>query len=399
MVLLWVLSWPFSYSKAEIVTTENLLVDSTDTNINDVATTGTDYGLTGSEFTTGNESIGGGSKTFIIDLSEYENVDSINYGSIVYSHSSNELVPICSATESDCKDEFVITVKLYSNNTLVETYKHSYYDIDWSGLKTFDYSQDVSSLMFNSAELELYGMDAGYTSGYYGPGFSDYYFTATYEIIEIIINEVLTSIEMNFIDSNMDIYEDLTIDIQFEDIQGDIVSFEFDMNTPEVIDIQIDAPTMEEFTVETTMEEIPMDMEIVELDMEQMVEEIDVEVSQEQSDSEPTQESDMETEEEEQQETVQQKPTKEEVAQKIMARVVEQSNQQVLNNIKLAVMAQLTDVEGFSAYQSKTLEDAELYVSEIMYKDIQLDDPYAKPYSLAQDYIMEQIINSQYGRN
>ena len=51
------------------------------------------------------------------------------------------------------------------------------------------------------------------------------------------------------------------------------------------------------------------------------------------------------------------------------------------------------------ANQSKVLEDTELYISEIMYDSKQLDDPYAKPYSLAQDYIMEQMIDSQYGRN
>ena len=131
------------------------------------------------------------------------------------------------------------------------------------------------------------------------------------------------------------------------------------------------------------------------------MEEIDIqiEVTQEEPDSEPTQESDMETEEEREPEAVQEKPTKEQVAQKIMARVVEQGNQQVLNNVKLAVMAQLSDTDGFNAYQSKVLQDAELYISEIMYDSIQLQDPYARDYNLAQDYIMEKMVNQQYGRN
>jgi hypothetical protein len=87
------------------------------------------------------------------------------------------------------------------------------------------------------------------------------------------------------------------------------------------------------------------------------------------------------------------------VAQKIMARVVEAGNQTVLNNVKLAVMAQLTDTAGFDAYQSKTLQDAELYISEIPYDNQQLADPYAQPYNMAQDYLMGEIVNSQYGTN
>ena len=95
-----------SYSKSETVTTENLLGDSTDQNINDVATSNNAYGMTGAEFTTGNQSQGGGSKTFDIDLSEYDNIDVIEYGSSVYSHISNQSVPTCANTARDCKDEF-----------------------------------------------------------------------------------------------------------------------------------------------------------------------------------------------------------------------------------------------------------------------------------------------------
>lgn len=401
MASLWVLCCFYSYSNAEKVTTEDLLGDSTDVNINDVNTSGNNYGMQGSEFTTGNQSQGGGSKTFDIDLSEYENMNSIDYGSKVYSHSSNTSVPLCANTTSDCKDEFKITVNLYNNGILEKQYIHSYVNIDWAGSKNFEYTQDVSGLTFNSAELELYGIDRGYYGGYFGPGFSDYYFTTTYEIIEIVIDQVLDQIEMDVIDVSYDVYEDISFEIEIQDPQGEMLSFEFDMVEPEVVNIQIDAPSLEEFSIEPTVEEIPVDMEVVQLDMEQMSEEIDIqiEVTQEEPDSEPTQESDMETEEEREPEAVQEKPTKEQVAQKIMARVVEQGNQQVLNNVKLAVMAQLSDTDGFNAYQSKVLQDAELYISEIMYDSIQLQDPYARDYNLAQDYIMEKMVNQQYGRN
>ena len=381
----------FSF-KAEEITTENLLGKSADTNINDVTISGTDYGMTGAEFTTGNENLGGGSRTFDIDLSEYENIDLIEYGSNVYSHTSNQSLPICSNTTGDCRDEFKITVNLYNDNVLVKTYTHNYYDIDWSGTKSYNYSQTTIDLVFNSAELELYGMDAGYPNGYFGPGFSNPYFKATYEVIDIIINEVLTSVEMNFIESTVNIYEDFTVDIQFEDIQGDVVSVEFDMITPETFDVQIEEPVIEEIMIEPAVEEIE-----IEMDMTDMVEELDVEieVAQMEPDSEDASELTVETEEEGEQEVVQQSETKEEVAQKIMVRLTEVENQIVLNNIKLAVMSQLADTKAFEAYTTKFIIDKN--VDEYLIQNI--EDPYGVLFSTAQDQLMEDMVNQQYGGN
>jgi len=379
-------------SKTEEITTENLLGESTDININDVTTSGNDYGMTGAEFTTGNQTLGGGSRTFDIDLSEYENIDLIEYGSNVYSHTSNQSLPICSNTTGDCRDEFKITVNLYNDNVLVKTYTHNYYDIDWSGTKSYNYSQTTIDLVFNSAELELYGMDAGYPNGYFGPGFSNPYFKATYEVIDIIINEVLTSVEMNFIESTVNIYEDFTVDIQFEDIQGDVVSVEFDMITPETFDVQIEEPVIEEIMIEPTVEEIE-----IEMDMTDMVEELDVEIEvvQMEPDSEDAPELTVETEEEGEQEVVQQSETKEEVAQKIMVRLTEVENQIVLNNIKLAVMSQLADTKTFEAYTTKYIVDNN--VDQYLLQTI--EDPYGILFSNAQDQLMNQMVESQYGRD
>ena len=389
------------------VTTNNLLNTYTDTNINIV---GNDYGMTGAEITTGNQSQGGGSRVYDIDVSDYDDIQEIDYGSTVYSHSSNSSVPLCANTTSDCKDEFKITVSLYNNGVLVKNYTHNYYNINWTGSQDYSYNQDVSSLTFNTAELELYGMDAGYTTGYYGPGFSDMFFTATYNQIANVINTIINTIEQTtikqtdeyvysseYIPPVEEVYTDFIIDVSFEmDFQTsepEMISFEFEVVEDTAGEIDIQMTTFED--------EMQVDFEVVELEMPEVSEEIEVEidVAQEEPDSEPTQESDMETEEEGEQEAVQEKPTKEQVAQKIMARVVEAGNQTVLNNVKLAVMAQLTDTAGFDAYQSKTLQDAELYISEIPYDSQQLADPYAQPYNMAQDYLMGEIVNSQYGTN
>ncbi len=374
-----------SYSKSETVTTENLLGDSTDQNINDVATSNNAYGMTGAEFTTGNQSQGGGSKTFDIDLSEYDNIDVIEYGSSVYSHISNQSVPTCANTTRDCKDEFKISVNLYNDGVLTKQYTHNYTDISWVGKQDFDYQQDVSSLVFNTAELELYGIDRGYYNGYFGIGFSDYYFTTTYEIIEIVIDQVLDQIEMEVIDAGYEVYEDISFEIEIQDPQGEVALIEFDMVEPEMVDIEIETPSMEDFE---PIEEIQTDMEVVEVDMTEMAEELEVEVEPNSEDAdEPT----VETEEEEQQETVQPK-SKEEVAQKIIARVVDQGNQIVLNNVKLAVMAQLADTDGFNKYQQVTLTDMD--ISD--YSMMQINDSYGILFESAQNEMMEDMINAQY---
>ena len=186
----------------------------------------------------------------------------------------------------------------------------------------------------------MYGIDRGYYNGYFGIGFSDYYFTTTYEIIEIVIDQVLDQIEMEVIDAGYEVYEDISFEIEIQDPQGEVALIEFDMVEPEMVDIEIETPSMEDFE---PIEEIQTDMEVVEVDMTEMAEELEVEVEPNSEDAdEPT----VETEEEEQQETVQPK-SKEEVAQKIIARVVDQGNQIVLNNVKLAVMAQLADRRRF----------------------------------------------------
>jgi len=375
-------------SKSEEITTQNLLGESTDTNVNNVTTSGSDYGMTGADVTTGNQSLGGGSVVYNIDLSTYENINLIKYGSLVYSHSSNSSVPACSNTTGDCRDEFKITVNLYNDSVLVKTYTHNYYDLTWTGSQSFDFSQTTVDLVFNSAELELYGMDAGYYSGYYGPGFSDPYFTATYKIINVIIDQILTSVEMDFIDATIDIYEDFTVDIQFEDIQGDMLIVQFDMATSDVIDIQIDAPVFEEITIE----EIPVDVEIVDMDMTDVVEEMDVEVIEIQSNSEDAPEPTVEAEEEGEQEAVQPKDTKETIAAKILERVAEQGDQVALSNVKLAVMAQLTDTKAFDAYQTKLIVDND--IDEYLLTTI--EDPYAILFDIAQDQLMEEMVNQQY---
>lgn len=386
------------------VTTNNLLTNSfTDTNIN----VGDDYGLTGSDFSTGNQSQGGGSRIYDVDVSEYDDIQKIDYGSTVYSHGSNTSVPLCANTTGDCKDEFKITVRLYDDDILVEQYTHNYSGIDWAGSRDYSYNQDVSNLSFNTAELELYGMDAGFNSGYYGPGFSDMFFTATYNQISEIINQIINTIEYTTNLSTQEyiysseyippvevIYEpmpiDISFDMEFEDPQGGTVEFQFEVVEDDMGDFDLEITTFED-EMQTDFETMDID---VPMEMEEIADEINIEmdITEEEPDSETAGESTVEAEEEGEQETVQPQQTKERVAQKIMARVIEQGNQTVLNNVKLAVMAQLADTEAFEQYQAKQIVDNnfEVFMQE------PLEDPYAIMYDMGNDYLMEQMVNQQW---
>ena len=105
-----------SYETVTVVTekTDQLIDTATVTNSN--ISTNCSW-ANSADFCTGNQSVGGGSKTYAFDLSDYQNKTGVDYGAKVFSHNSNANVPLCNATNNDCKDEFKVTVKLLNNTT------------------------------------------------------------------------------------------------------------------------------------------------------------------------------------------------------------------------------------------------------------------------------------------
>ena len=223
-------------------------------------------------------------------------------------------------------------------------------------------------------------------------------------IEQIITNQIKTSLTTTEYETDsvyippvmVDVYEPVieTVAEFTIEVATEFESFEmnFEVTESDSGDMQIEISTMDESG--------DMEIEIIEVEMEEIAEPVEVEVeeSQEEPEAQEEQQEDSEQEQNTKKET-DSKSTKEKVAQVILAKVMETTDTIAINNTKLAVMASLSDTEGFAKYQAKQLQDAELYISEIMYDSKQLNDPYAKDYSLAQDYIMEQIVNSQYGRN
>ena len=334
------------------VKTDNLLDEYTDTNVNVV---GNSYGMTGAEITTGHEGLGGGSRVYDIELDQ-DNIQEIEYGSTVYSHISNANVPLCANTSGDCKDEFKITVRLFKDGELKEQYTHNYTGINWTGSQDYLFTQDVSQIGFNEAELEFYGIDRGYYSGYYGVGFSDMFFNITYNQINEIINEIITKIEIKIaLKTEEYIYKSdyiapppqEIIEIEFNDMPNESISFELDAFTEE-FNVEPIEEIKEIEVMEVKEAEQELEVEIME-EMEQEIEEID----------EP------EETKEETKETIEPKEIKQKIANKIMAKGDKMSAQS--QTTQLALMVILSDMN-FESYTQKQIKDGEFY------KDVSLRD-------------------------
>ena len=134
-----------------------------------------------------------------LTVAEIQSGFQLNYGVDVQSHKSNTTVPLCSATGGDCKDVFRITAKLYkaagANATNLIGEYSQFVTLTYNGTQTHSFTQDIATNSYTEVwgQMELWGVDAGYHSGYYGPVFSDPFMTLTYDAITTI-TETITNI-------------------------------------------------------------------------------------------------------------------------------------------------------------------------------------------------------------
>lgn len=410
------------------VKTENLLGSSTDTNINVV---GNNYGMTGAEITTGNETLGGGTRVYDIDLSNYDNKQKIDYGSKVYSHVSNQTVALCQNTSGDCKDDFKISVRLFEGGELKETYTHNYTGISWVGNQDFSFTQDVSQVNFNKAEVEYYGIDMGYPSGYFGVGFSDMFFDLTYNQINNIINEIINKIEYTVqLTTNEYLYSSEyvppppvdVIEIDFNNTEEPIVIDFNDFSE----DLTVEIPVIEEIQ-EIEIFEI-QEVELVEIEVQNEIEaemqiemevdinaeteiEIEIEVESEPepevettTDPEPEPEPETEVENEPEQEPEQEQEPKQEInskelkqkiANKLMAKQKDKMSAQS-QTTQLALMVILSEIK-FDDLLATQITDTQFYEDLNFYQDQNLIIDYQAGILGYMDYtLINEMIDSQW---
>jgi hypothetical protein len=179
---------------------ENLLPGIADfTRSGDATITGNGSGCRPGEACTGSA---GGTYSTTIDLTDEMTIEEINagfdleYGVTVDSHSSNASLPTCDQTSGDCQDNFNLTLTLQDGETVVQQYDHEFV-LDYAGLRDYQFEQTVVENAWNdlTALIELYGQDAGYPSGLYGPQFTDPWLTAGYDAISFVQSQIMDVIQ------------------------------------------------------------------------------------------------------------------------------------------------------------------------------------------------------------
>jgi hypothetical protein len=154
------------------------------------------------EFCTGNASNGGGTYTsnFNVPLTEAEvrRGFTLNSSVTVDSHPSNAVVASCvSITQSgDCRDIFRLGIDLLDGETIAGSFLHEV-ELDFSGQRDFSFTNVIEENSFGtlSGTLFLFGTDAGFSSGFFGPKFSDPALTFTFD--QLVEQQILDQIAQN----------------------------------------------------------------------------------------------------------------------------------------------------------------------------------------------------------
>ena len=416
-----------SYETVTVITekTDQLIDTATVTNSN--ISTNCSW-ANSADFCTGSQSVGGGSKTYNFDLSDYQNKTGVDYGAKVFSHNSNANVPLCNATNNDCKDEFKVTVKLLNDGSVTETYTHNYTNMNWIGSQDFSYSQDVSSIAFDSASLELYGMDSGYFNGYFGPAFSDTFFNLTYNNISEIINQIITQVEMTTIKTATEYaydsqyippppvevdYTDYTVDagvtfeFELDTFDGGVTTFEVEVTDTPTGDFEIEIVEVESFDADLPDTEVAETIEVASVEQEPVEESVNNEQSNdttegETKESEPvrTAESSGDSDEvgtetggENTDSAEKPKPSNTKTSNKRSTSVAYST---VMETVRLVTMQQSQAVKNFNEYRSVAIPTTEFYTSYQLDGGNNYDNPYAEYYTGASDYLWNEMVDLQW---
>ena len=319
------------------------------------------------------------------DLESQMSISDINagfdleYGVTVNSHTSNARLNTCSSItqNADCRDIFKLTIALFDANEVVHKFEHEV-ELDFGGNRDYSYSQVIAPNDYQSltGNFELYGVDAGYPSGWYGPQFSEPYLKTTWEVVEIINEEILNLLEHSDIlevDTNYD-----TVNVTVENPEGEIMQdFSMDIETDIEIEVaEIETPAIEEPVVE----EIEIEVQEVAVEMEE------VEVEETVAEEQPTRK----------QKVVVQ--AKQKVANKIVKNMGDKGKYDSTNQLKtLVVMQVLGNTTSFFENQ-KQLQDTPNFFTDAKIPDSSLSDNNYTQYILfgVSNTTHDTLIDSQY---
>ena len=409
-------------------TTAIVITEKTDQLINTGTVTNTNISTncnwaSGAEFCTAGENVGGGSKTYTFDVSDYTNKKELDYGSSVTSHVSNANVPLCSATNNDCKDEFKLTVKLLDNGVVSQTYTHNYASMNWTGTQNYTFNQDVSALSFDTAQLELYGMDAGYYSGYFGPAFSNTYFNLTYDHLTTVINTIINNVTMTSILNTQEYAYDSEyipppppIEVDYTDYTVDAgVTFEMELDTFDggmaTFEVEITDAGMGEFDIAINEVEAVETIEVAQADVEQepatepeQTETVEPEAEAETNEPEPDVQEDQSSKSSEEATTedggndteTPKKESKPSDKKKSNSRSTAIAYSTILETTRMIVMQQSQAVKSFDTYTQVSLPTIEFYPVYEIKGGENYDNPYGMWWMGASDLLMNDMVEMQW---
>ena len=193
----------------------------------------------------------------IMTISEINNGFDVNYGVTVKSHNSNSTLPLCSQTNGDCKDHFTVTLELTSGSSVVQTFEDTIV-LDFGGTRDYTFSESIGTNTYTDllGTFSLFGIDAGYHRGMYGPIFSDPYMNVVYDQIEMITQQVT-----NIVTETIQV----AVEREIEVIETILVPVEREIEVTTFIETEIEIPDVNEMDGDTTPLEVA-ELEVLELD-------------------------------------------------------------------------------------------------------------------------------------
>jgi len=203
----WLLFFLLSVSPAfsEPAATGNVLPNLSEFSTSGSTTSSTTSGCTAGEFCTGNATAGGGTYTSSFDVpltaAEVRQGFTLNSAVTVDSHSSNAVLATCTSLTqaSDCRDIFSLTISLFDGLDLAEKFEREI-ELDFGGPRNFTFQDTVGANNFGilTGELSLFGIDAGWHSGFFGPQFSNPSLTFAYQTVveQQILDQIAQTTEI-----------------------------------------------------------------------------------------------------------------------------------------------------------------------------------------------------------
>ena len=207
--------------------------------------TGTSQGCKSGNFCTAGKQGPGGTYSSTFDLEDNMTLDQINrgftmdYGMDVDSHVSNSRLASCvngnTMQAADCRDIVNLTVSLFDGTALKHKFEHEL-ELDFTGVRNFSFNQTIPQNTYSSliGEFDMFGIDAGFGSKFFGPAFSNPSLTTTFDLVTIIETEILDIFNnTDILDQNTpEDVEVVAIEIEVETQDGQqMASLELEVNT------------------------------------------------------------------------------------------------------------------------------------------------------------------------